>query len=131
MKLIDKHRFFYRLIYLLRFVKLKTLNTCMKIYQANHFTILFTSINTIPIIFLKKFDKIFWWCINYWSVYNFSIKNKYLLLLISGFLDQLKIAKQFMQLELTSTNYWNKNQYFNKKIKIINIQYYCLDNLIL
>ena len=95
----------YRPIYSLELVKLKTLKTYIKTHLKTGFIQPFKSPAGASILFNKKPDGNHWLCVNYWGVNNLTIKNQYLLLLISEALDWLGRAKQFTQLKLSSAYY--------------------------
>ena len=61
-----------------------------------------------PILFDKKPDKSLRLCVDYQGLNNITIKNQYLLYLIGESLDQLDLAKQFIQLDLTNAYHWIK-----------------------
>lgn len=90
----------YGPIYSLGPMKLKTLKTYIKIKLANGFICFSKFLAGTPILFNKKLNRSFWLCINYQSINKITIKNQYLLLLISKFLNCLGYAKQFIQLDL-------------------------------
>lgn len=84
---------YYGLIYSLRPVELETLKIYIENNLANHFIRLFMSSARTPIWFNKKPDGSLWLYINYQGFNNITIKNQYLLLLVSKFLDQLGHTK--------------------------------------
>ena len=57
------------------------------------------------IFFVEKLDGSLHLCINYQGLNNLTIKNQYLLPLISELLDWLGYAKRFTQLDFTSAYY--------------------------
>ena len=83
-------------------MKLETLKTHIETHLKTGFFWLFNSSAGAAILFDKKPDGSFWLCLNYQGFNNLTIKNRYLLLLISEALDRLGKAKQFTQLDLTS-----------------------------
>ena len=80
-------------IYSLRLVELETLKIFIKTNLANNFIRPFKSPVGAPILFDKKPDRSFRFCVNYWSLNSLTIKNKYLLLLIGESLNRLGQAK--------------------------------------
>ena len=83
-------------------MKLETLKTYIEIYLKTGFIRSSKSLAGAPILFDKKPDGSLWLYVNYQGLYNLTIKNWYLLLLIGEALDWLGSAKQFTQLDLTS-----------------------------
>ncbi len=83
-------------IYSLGQVELETLKT----YIENHLKT--ESPAGVPIFFNKKPDGSLCLCVNYRGLNNLTIKNQYLLHLISKSLDRLGRAKRFTQLDLIS-----------------------------
>lgn len=77
----------------------------METYLKTRFIRLFKSPISAPILFDKKPDSSFCLCIDYCSLNNLKIKNRYPLPLIGESLDRLSQAKQFTQLDLTSAYY--------------------------
>ena len=94
---------FYRLIYSLGPVKLKTFKTYIKISLVNIFIRPWKSPAGNFIFFVCKRNTSLCFGVNYWGLNNFTIKNRYPLLFINEFLDWLKRAKCFTQLDVTST----------------------------
>ena len=86
----------YRLIYSLRPVELKTFKTYIKTNLANNFIRASKSPANTLILFVCKPDSIFCLCVDYQGLNNFTIKNWYLLPLISKSLNRLSQAKQFI-----------------------------------
>ena len=93
----------YRPIYRLGFVKLEILKTYIKTYFKTRFIQPSKSAAGAPILFNKKPDRSLRLCVDYQGLNNLTIKNWYPLLLIGEALDRLGRAKQFIQLDLTST----------------------------
>ena len=93
----------YGPIYSLKPVELEILKTYIETNLANNFIRPSKSPAGAPILFNQKFNESFWLYVNYRGLNNLTIKNQYPLLLIEEFLDQLCWAKQFTQLDLTST----------------------------
>ena len=92
-KLEEDKQPLFRPIYNLRPVKLETLKTYIKINLVNSFIRLFKSPIRAFILFDKKSNKSLRLYINYWSLYNLTIKNQYPLFLISKSLNLLGWAK--------------------------------------
>lgn len=88
-KLIDGKQSFYRSIYTLSPIELKTLKTYIKTYLKTHFIQLSKFPANASILFDKKLDKSFCLCVNYWDLNNLTIKNQYSLSLINKVLDLL------------------------------------------
>lgn len=85
--LIKDQYLFYKPIYHLKSVELKTLKTYIIINWANNFIRLSkSSINTF-ILFIKKPNDNLYLYINYHSFYILTIKNRYYLPLIGKYLD--------------------------------------------
>ena len=89
-------------IYSLGPVELETLKIYIKTNLANGFFRPSKSSIGASILFDKKPDRSFRFCIDYWDLNNITIKNRYPLLLISKSLDRLGWAKRFAQLDLTN-----------------------------
>lgn len=96
----------YRSIYSLRKVKLEILKTYIKNFLKTEFIVLLKSLEKAFILFDQKFNKSFCLYINYQDLNNLIIKNLYLHLLISKFLNKLGWAKHFIQLNLTNAYHW-------------------------
>ena len=92
-------------IYSLEPVELETLKTYIKTNLANGFIRFSKSLAGALILFDRKPNKSFCLCVNYRSFNNITIKNQYLLPLISKSLDWLGRAKRFTQLDLTNAYY--------------------------
>lgn len=93
---------FYKPIYNLVPIKLKTLKTYIETNLTNGFIQLSKSLTRAPIFFVLKADKNLYLYVDYYDLNNLTIKNKNPLFLIGELLDQLKKAKQFIQLDLIS-----------------------------
>ena len=93
-------------IYSLGLEELETLKTHIKTSLANGFIRSSKSPAGAPILFDRKPDGSLRLCVNYWGLNNLTIKNRYLLPLISESLDQLGPAKQFTQLDLMNAYHW-------------------------
>ena len=89
-------------IYSLGPVKLETLKTYIKTNLANDFIWLSKSPAGVSILFDRKADGSFRFCVDYWGLNNIIFKNRYPLPLIGKSLDQPGRAKQFTQLDLTN-----------------------------
>lgn len=102
-KLIESKQLFHESIYALYLVKLETLKTYIEIHLKTGFICSFKSLVEAPILFDKKLDGSFRLYVNYRGLNNLIIKNWYCFSLIDGSLDCFGWAKQFTQLDLTST----------------------------
>ena len=89
-------------IYSLGPVELETLKTYIKTNLANGFIRSSKSPARAPILFDKKPDGSLRLCVDYRSLNNITIKNRYLLPLIGESLDRLIRARRFTQLDLTN-----------------------------
>ena len=96
----------YGPIYNLEPVELEILKAYIETNLANGFIRLSKFHTGALILFDRKSNGFFWLCVNYWGLNNLTIKNWYLLSLIGELLDRLGRAKQFTQLDLTSTYHW-------------------------
>ena len=85
----------FKSIYSLKPVKLETLKTYIKINLANGFIWSSKFLIRAPILFDRKPDGSFSFCMDYWGFNNITIKNQYLLLLIGKLLDRLDRVKRF------------------------------------
>ena len=83
----------------------KTLNTYIETNLANDYIWPWKSPAATPILFDKKPNGSLWLYIYYQGLNNITIKNWYLLLLITKSLNCLSRAKRFIQLDLTSAYY--------------------------
>ena len=83
-------------IYSLGLVELKTLKTYIKTNLTNGFIRLSKSLTKAPIFFNRKLDKSFYLCVDYQSLNNITIKNRYPLSLIGKLLDQLGQTRRFI-----------------------------------
>ena len=95
----------YGHIYSLGPMELETFKTYIETNLANGFIRSLKSPAGAPIVFDKKPNGSLRLCVNYWSLNNITIKNRYLLPLVSKSLDRLGHAKRFTQLNLTSAYY--------------------------
>ena len=101
-KLEDEKQPPYGPIYSLGPVELETLKTYIKINLANGFIRPLKFPAGAAILFICKPNSSLRLCVDYQSLNNLTIKNRYPLSLIGESLDRLRQAKQFTQLELTS-----------------------------
>ena len=76
-KLVDNRQPFYRPIYSLEPVELKTLKTYIETNLANGFIRLSKSPARASIFFDKKPDGNLQLCVDYWGLNNLTIKNRY------------------------------------------------------
>ena len=83
-------------------VELETLKAYIETHLKTGFIRPSKSPAGAPILFDKKPDGNLRLCVNYRGLNNLTIKNRYLLPLISESLDRLGRAKRFTQLDLTS-----------------------------
>ena len=85
----------YESIYSLGPVELETLKTYIKTHLKIGFIQSFKSSADAPILFNKKPDGSLCLYVEYWGLNNLTIKNQYLLSLISESLDRLSQGKRF------------------------------------
>ena len=90
-------------IYSLGLIELETLKTYIETNLANGFIRPSKFSAGAPILFYKKPDRSLCLCVDYWGLNNITIKNQYLLPLISKLLDQLGQVRRFIQLDLTNS----------------------------
>ena len=95
----------YRPIYNLGLVELETFKTYIKTNKANSVILPSKYPAATPILFDKKPDRSHCLYIDYWSLNNITIKNRYPLLLFGESFDCLARAKRFTHLDLTSAYY--------------------------
>ena len=95
-KLIDSQQPPYGPIYSLGPVELDTLKAYIETNLANGFIKLSKSPTGTPILFDQKSDGSLWLCVNYRSLNNLTIKNRYPLSLIGELLDRLGRVRQFI-----------------------------------
>ena len=95
----------YSLIYSLRPMKLETLKTYIKANLASDFIRPSKFPANALILFIRKKDGGLRLCVEYRGFNNLTIRNCYLLPLISKLLNSLGHTKQFAQLNLTNTYY--------------------------
>lgn len=86
-KLVDDKQPHYGPIYTLSPIELETLKTCIKTHLKTGFMQPFKSAAGAPILFDKKSDHSFYLYIDYQSLNNLIIKNRYLLSLIGKSLN--------------------------------------------
>ena len=101
-KLQDSQQPSYGPIYSLGPVELGTLMTYIQTYLKTGFTRPLSSPTGAPIFFVQKPDGSLHLYVNYQSLNNLTIKNRYPLPQIGKSLDRLGRAKRFIQLDLTS-----------------------------
>ena len=83
-------------------MELETWKIYIKIHLTTGFIRLYKSPAGAPILFDKKPDDSLYLCVDYWDLNNLTIKNWYLLPLISESSDWLSRAKMFTQMNLSS-----------------------------
>ena len=88
-KLEEDKQLLFGSIYSLGLVELETLKTYIKTNLANGFIWPFKSPIEAFILFDRKLNRSFHFCIDYWGFNNITIKNQYLLPLIGKLLDWL------------------------------------------
>lgn len=98
----DSKQLSYEPIYALSLVELETLKTYIKTYLKTGFISPSKSLAGVFILFDKKLNNNLRLCVNYQSLNNLTIKNRYPLPLIGELLDWLGYAKRFTQLDLIS-----------------------------
>ena len=76
-------------------VELETLKAHIETNLANGFIRPSQSLVSAPILFDQKVDGSLRLCVDYRGLNNFTIKDRYPLLLIKKLLDRLRRAKQF------------------------------------
>ena len=94
-ELVNSQQTSYRPIYSLGLVELETLKAYFKTNLANRFIRPSKSLAGTLILFNQESDSFLWLWIDYWGLHNLTIKNRYLLPLITKLLDKLRGAKQF------------------------------------
>ena len=99
---IDGKQLPYEPIYAFSSLKLKTLKTYIKTHLKTGFIRPSKSPLGALILFDKKLNDSLCLYINYWDLNNLTIKNRYLLTLISQSLDWLSWTKRFIRLDLTN-----------------------------
>lgn len=104
-KVVESKQLFYRPIYALNLIELKTLKTYIMTYLKSGFFWSFKFPAVASILFNKKLGGNLHFCVNYQGLNNLTIKNEYLFLLISKSLNWLGHAKYFTKLDLIGTYY--------------------------
>ena len=74
-KLEESNQTFFKFIYYLGLIKLKTLETYIKTNLANSFIWPFKFLTKAFIFFDKKLNRSLWICVNYWDLNNLTIEN--------------------------------------------------------
>jgi hypothetical protein len=69
-------------------------------FQAKGFIIHSSSIWGAPVLFLEKKDETQWMCVDYYSLNEVTIKNRYTLPQIEDLFDQMKGASVFSKIDL-------------------------------
>ena len=92
----------YGPIYSLGPMEFETFKTYIETNLANGFIRASNSPTGIPILFVRKPNNSLQLCVDYQGLNNLTIKDWYPLLLIGEFLDWLRQAKSFTQLDLNS-----------------------------
>ena len=113
----------YESIYSLGPVEFETFKTYIKTTLNNGFILPSKSLASAPILFVQKPNGSFCLCVDYWGLNNLTIKNWYLLSLIGEFLDQLRQAKRFTQLDLIGTYHQMRIKEGNKWKTAFRIRY--------
>ncbi len=113
-ELIDGKQPPYRPINTLNPVELENLKIYIETYLRTGFIWPSKSLAGAPIFFDKKPNGNLCLCMDYQGLNNLTIKNQYLLPLISKALDCLGRAKQFTQLNLTNIYHWMRIQEADK-----------------
>ena len=103
--LIDKQEPLYRLIYNLSKKKLKVLQKYLETSLQNSWIQQSSSSASTLILFVSKKNRSFQLCIDYCNLNKITIKNCYLLLLISKTLNKLQRAKKYTKLDLYNIYY--------------------------
>lgn len=103
--LIDGKKFLYKPIYSLSKNELLILLAYIYKNLTNTFIRPFKFSFGSFILFMSKPNKGLWLCVDYWGLNNITIKNWYLFLLVSKYLDRLGQVKQFTKLDFTDTYY--------------------------
>ena len=93
-------------IYLLLSEKLEVLCTYLDENLKKRFIRESQSPAGYSILFVLKKNKTLWLCVNYWGLNNITVKNSYLLPLISELQDQLQGAKIFSKFNISGAYNW-------------------------
>ena len=86
-------------------MELETLKAYIETNLTNSFIKPSKSPTGTPILFDRKSNGSLWLYIDYQGINDFTIKNRYPLPLIGKSVDRLRRARQFIQLDFTSTYY--------------------------
>jgi hypothetical protein len=100
----------YRLIYPLLQTELVALKEFLKENLKKGFIRKSKSLASTPILFVPKKDRGLYLCIDYRSLNTVTIKNRYLLLLITEIIDRVTRANYFSKIDL-------KDIYYRLRIK--------------
>lgn len=92
-KLVESKQLLYTSIYTFSLVELKILKAYITTYLKPGFILPFKSLAKELIFFDKKADRSLHFYVDYWSINNLTINNRYSLLLISKILNGLGQAK--------------------------------------
>lgn len=95
-ELVDGKQQPYGPIYTLHPIELEILKAYIETHLKTGFFRLSKSLADASILFDKKSNRSFWLCVNYQSLNNLIIKNRYPLSLIGESLDCLSQAKYFI-----------------------------------
>ena len=101
-KLVDSQQSPYGPIYSLEPVELKTLKAYIETNLVNRFIRPSKSPAGAFILFDRKSNRFFRFCIDYKDLNNFTIKNRHLLPLIGKLRDRFGRARQFTQFNFTN-----------------------------
>ena len=89
-------------------IELETLKTYIETNLVNGFIRPSKSPAGAPILFDRKPNRSFRFCVDYQGLINITIKNRYPLSLIGESLNQLDRTRRFTQLDLTNAYHWMK-----------------------
>ena len=89
------------LIYLLSLVKLEALHTYLNENLKKEFIRESQSPAEYSVLFISKKNKTLWLCVDYWGLNNITVKNSYLLPLISELQDWLQRAEIFSKFNIS------------------------------
>ena len=99
----------------------------IKIYLENHLKkglmVLSDALYTSSVLFAKKFEERWCFCIDYWKLNAIIKKNRYLLSLIEKTLAWLIKAKVFIKLNIRQVFYWIQMKKSVKNLIIFHIRY--------
>ena len=127
----------FRPIYSLGLVELETLKTNIEAILTNGFIRPFKFPIGAPILFHRKPNRSLRLCVDYWSLNNITIQNRYPLPSIGKLLDRLGQAKKFTQLDLTNayhqmricksdkwkTPFWTRYGHFKYQVMPFGLSY--------